>query len=514
VRPPGLLRRWFQWWSIEVRTTYDTVRYYGSAFSQTHPIRLATVASLFGIDPAPPDRCRVLEIGAGDGANIIPMAAHFTESQFVGIDLAESAVEIGNEVIRTLSLKNIELRAMDLLDATADLGTFDYIIAHGVFAWVPPNVQDKLLSITGETLAPNGVAYVSYNSYPGAHLRTIVRDMMRYYLDDGKPHADAVAESIPFLKFIGEEFSGGDDKKAAIIGEITDTLERPAYVVYHDELTEAYTPVYFHDFVNRAAACGLQFLGEAHLEYLRLGRFTPEVSEKIDRLCGTDRIRREQMWDFLKLRKFRSTLLVRSEVQLNENAATERIPMMYVASLAEIVGSDAAEPQAVEFKGPHGASLKTAHPLVKATMACVIERWPEPIPFATVLRSVEQRTGSQVDPGELANILLAATHAGLMYLEAFPFQCVREPGPRPRVSAIARLQAERGWPITTQRHTALDATGDIGRFLVTLLDGTRGRKELLSDMKAAIETDAPDEAFEQMLDENLRKLATTGLLIE
>ena len=31
------------------------------------------------------------------------------------------------------------------------------------------------------TLAPGGVAYVSYNTYPGWHLSTVIRDLMLYH---------------------------------------------------------------------------------------------------------------------------------------------------------------------------------------------------------------------------------------------------------------------------------------------------------------------------------------------
>ena len=53
---------------------YDEVPYPGRAFPQTHPDRLATMATLYGLDAAPPDACRVLELGCGDGGNLLPMA--------------------------------------------------------------------------------------------------------------------------------------------------------------------------------------------------------------------------------------------------------------------------------------------------------------------------------------------------------------------------------------------------------------------------------------------------------
>ncbi len=77
------------------------------------------------------------------------------------------------------------------MDVDADLGQFDYIIAHGVYSWVPPAVQDKILAICKQNLAANGVAYVSYNTYPGWHMINIVRGLMLYHTRDVADPDDA-----------------------------------------------------------------------------------------------------------------------------------------------------------------------------------------------------------------------------------------------------------------------------------------------------------------------------------
>lgn len=156
---------------------YDEIPYPGFPLPQTHPDRLATLATLFGMKPAPPAACRVLEVGCGDGGNLIPMALGLPESQFLGIDLAEKPVAAGCALIHSLGLQRIHLRTLDLMDAGRQLGEFDYIIAHGVYSWVPGEVRDGLLRLCRMLLAPNGVAYVSYNTYPGFHRRELFRDI-------------------------------------------------------------------------------------------------------------------------------------------------------------------------------------------------------------------------------------------------------------------------------------------------------------------------------------------------
>src|SRR5271169_6418311 len=163
-------------------TAYDEIPYPGSAFSRTHPDRLAVMAILFGMAPAPVARCRVLEIGCGDGGNLIPMAFGLPESSFTGVDLAESAIARGQELIGRLGLRNIQLRYLDLMDVDSGFPEFDYIIAHGVYSWVPPQVAEKILDICKSHLAEQGVAFVSYNTYPGGHLLDTIREMMQFHM--------------------------------------------------------------------------------------------------------------------------------------------------------------------------------------------------------------------------------------------------------------------------------------------------------------------------------------------
>src|SRR6185295_3704703 len=125
---------------------------------------------------------RVLELGCGDGGNVIPMAFSLPDSTFMAIDLADRPVAAGKAMAVHLGLRNLTLLAKDILTVTPEFGEFDYIIAHGVYAWVPPPVQNKLLAVCRANLAPNGVAFVSYNSYPGSRLKEIAREMFQYFV--------------------------------------------------------------------------------------------------------------------------------------------------------------------------------------------------------------------------------------------------------------------------------------------------------------------------------------------
>src|SRR5437762_1595533 len=182
---------------------YDAVSYPGYAHAQTHPDRLSTIAALFGMTPGPSERCRVLEVGCGDGHNLIGMASALPESTFVGFDLAGQPIASGREMLERLGLKNVTLTQQDLMSLTPDIGSFDYVIAHGFYAWVPSPVQDRLLTLCREVLAPQGVAYVSYNAYPGCRLREMLRDLMQFHVrgvDEPSARIAAAKAAVDFVR--------------------------------------------------------------------------------------------------------------------------------------------------------------------------------------------------------------------------------------------------------------------------------------------------------------------------
>ncbi|MBV8140463.1 MAG: class I SAM-dependent methyltransferase, partial [Verrucomicrobia bacterium] len=186
-------------------TVYDEVLYPAAVFPQTHPNRLATVAFLRGMQPAPIHRCRVLELGCGVGANIIGMAFQLPTSEFIGLDLAQRPIASGQASVIELDLRNVSLHAMDLCDANPErFGRFDFIIAHGLYSWVPQPVRERILAICREMLNPQGVAYISYNAYPGNHLRDLVRGMMRFHTAGFEDPVDKVGQARGLLKFLAE----------------------------------------------------------------------------------------------------------------------------------------------------------------------------------------------------------------------------------------------------------------------------------------------------------------------
>ena len=324
---------------MDIRTAYEEVLYRAQPFNQTHPSRLFALATLFGLEPAPLDRCRVLEVACADGGNLIPMAAEFPGSEFVGFDLAETVIRAGQEDVAALGLTNIRLEPMDLMDAGAALGSFDYVIAHGLYSWVPEPVRDRLMALVKASLTPRGVAYVSYNALPGCRIREMFRDMMLFHVRDLEESDQRLYGAREFLECFVAAQAGFERPRQYLTEQAQVLIDQGPVVLFHDELGVVYHPVYFHEFLAHADRHGLQYLSEANYYNTQAGKIPANVAAEVDRLTGGNRILREQYFDFLKCRMFRQTLLCHAGTELPGEPLAERVSRLAAASPAKPVSA-------------------------------------------------------------------------------------------------------------------------------------------------------------------------------
>ena len=492
--------------------SYDRVRYTGLPLPQTHPDRLATIATLFGMAPAPPIKCHVLELGSGDGGNLIPMALGLSASRFTGIDLAAQAVAQGRAVVDTLGLKNITLLPLDLMDIGPELGEFDYIIAHGVYSWVPENVRERLLHLCHANLAPQGVAYVSYNAYPGFHRREMFREMMQYRVQGVEDPADRVQRAIELIAWLNQCRPESQLTRALLTEELQHLKENDSWYVYHDDLAPNNHAEYFHEFAARARCHGLQYLGEADFLEMQSDIYPAATVEALRRFAQGDVLRKEQYLDFIKGRRFRQTLLCRSEVALDRSPQPAQLMAMHFASAANPVSAapDLRPEVLEEFRGPRGAALQTGDQQVKTALLQLHAIWPQSVPFADLL----SQAGGEAVP--LANALLHGYSAGLLEVSVRPSQFAAQAGEHSVSSPLARLQAESGSLVTSLRHTSAELEDDLDRCLVWLLDGTRDRSALTDALRQFLRkhpVPGVERVTPYLLETRLARLAKQALLV-
>ncbi len=497
-------------------TPYDNVVYPSAVFAQTHPDRLATLAKLFGMTPAPVERCRVLELGCGDGSNLIAMAYALPGSEFVGVDLAQRPIQKGQAAVADLGLKNIVLYALDVLDFPQALGHFDFIIAHGLYSWVPAVVRDKILAICGERLNPCGVAYISYNAYPGNHQRDLVRRMMQYHAGHFPDPEQQIRQARGLLKFLAESKAEPDVYRMTLKQELERVVKYPDAAFFHDDLSPVNHSVYFHEFAQHAAQNGLQYLAESDVLDRRPGDYPPHVAATLRELDSGDVIAREQYEDFLRCRAFRQTLLCRREVNLDRTWKAACVQELYVAGEVRPAAPnpDPGSNLPQLFLGPKGAEIESGRPIVKTAFLHLGEVWPRYLHFSELLTRVRRHLGHddgapshgvENDAEELATAILQAYEAGFIELHAHKPGFVTEVSERPTASALARRQLREGDVVPTLRHNVFKIDGALGRQLVLLLDGSRDRAALLKELGEDVK---PEE-----LEVNLTSLARAAILV-
>ena len=481
---------------VPAQSAYDALPYSVCAFAQTQPDRLATIGTLFGMHPAPPANCRVLELGCAQGGNLIPMALGSPRSHFVGIDLSARQVADGQVIVRELGLKNVDLRALNILDLTDSFGTFDYILTHGVYSWVPPVVQDKILDICSRNLTPNGIAYVSYNALPGWHARGAVREMIWYHSAGIPDPALRVRQARALLAFLAKSMPDQLPGYSALIRmELAVLLKTPDTYLLHEHLEEFNEPLYFHQFVERVAAKGLQYLGEAQVGTMLADRFGPETEKTLQQI-SPDMLHMEQYMDFLRNRMFRQTLLCHNDVKLERKLDPETVMRFRIASSAKPLSKtcDIRSEQDEEFGIKGGLTLKTHDPLMKATMLHLAETWPLSVPFESLHAAAREQLGlpssnAQPEMMQLATRLLNCYTSSLVEFSISPPAFVSQISERPVASPYARLRASQGPKVVNMRLESIEF-GEKSLEILRQLDGKLDRAAIIEMAKGWLEANA------------------------
>ena len=466
-------------------TAYDEVRYSNHPYAQTHPERLAIVARLHGIETPDPSHARVLEFACGAGANLLGMAYAYPDLRAVGVDLASSAIAEAQERAEGAGLDNVEFIHGDVTQLRdGQLGEFDFVISHGLYAWVPEEVQDGLLAAVKSHLAPDGVAYISYNAMPGGHIRTMIREMGMFHAREVAGDMAKAEAARGFYEWLQLRANGDDAFAMLLQWELPSLVRGPISRIVHDDFSPNWSPVYFADFMEHAGRHGLAYVGEAQPTDLVEGRWPEGVEEQLEEIAGDDRIAREQYGDFLLCRRFRQTVLC--------HEGRESMAMPDAAAMMGMGHTTNLEADAIEEED------------LRPVIALLAETAPDPVPFPRIA----ERLGT--DEQTAAELLLRTFMKSYTGPHVAPPPRAGAPGERPRASALARHQIERGdKEVTTLTHGVVAIEEPEARALIALLDGTRTQAELIDALAADGLEVTPEE-----MEVGLRGLGRMGLLHE
>jgi methyltransferase-like protein len=501
----------------------------------SQPEFLETIARLRGMQPAPAGRARVLELGSAGGENLLPLADRYPESRFVGIEPSATGIESAVRTAREAGLDNIEFRQQDIRQLGPRVGTFDYIIAHNVYSQAGRPTRDKLLAVCRDHLAAQGIAYVSYKTYPGWLVHHMLRDMMIYDTRGAQNRADALARSRKLLDFLQTSLVQDHPYDAMVRSEAAELARQDDESLWEHHLAPVSHPVYFPQFVEHAQSYALKLAGDAAAGIRLIDSLWPSAERQLEAI-NPDALSRELFRDVLQNRTQRQSLLCHENVPVSSSLAPELLRGLYLegALRPELPDVNLRDTDEVHFSSPGGVRTSTAWPLVKAALMHLGDVWPDFVRFEDLLTAacarydkVSAAASTQEDVARLEENLLHCCLGGSVRLHSHGPSFVSRAADAPLASPLARLQARRGGPVANRRHEPVELD-PFDRHVLELLDGTRNRAEMVEHLASGVgqgrlialaheqrleSFDDAQRAFTQALPDALTRLANSALLI-
>ncbi|MDX3986653.1 MAG: class I SAM-dependent methyltransferase [Achromobacter sp.] len=523
-----------------ISDSYDETPYTSNAFPFTAPGHLHAVAHLYGVTTPLPSEARVLELGCAAGGNLLPFVLAHPKAKAVGVDLSPQQIASGQLLIDQLKIRNLELRAMSITDIDATWGKFDYIICHGVFSWVPPEVREAILRVCRENLKPNGLAYISYNTYPGWKASDIVRDAMLLNSYAARSPQEKLGRAKQMLSLLEHGLWAGNAMNGALTRAAHQVAKQSDDYLAHEYLEAVNSPCYFLEFVAAIQQSGMAYLTDAEPQSTFPSTYGANVVEHLKDLdVETTREMREQYLDFAVGRQFRKSLIMHAEqasMLLDNPEATHFRSMHFAAKIETISDRNPGRPAERAYLLAPGNTLTTESFALIAVLERLKDAWPASVPFAALSAAVAltmpTANSDAHSSATLSSLTLLMNANALQFrLEPAPYTTDEPtlsliPGALKLLTAIesrdGRIGAHNFW------HQAVKLNMESATLFVTkLLDGSRTRQELRTELRNALSSghvEHPlgvavkgvrnlDPVAQELLSSILRNLRKVGLLL-
>jgi SAM-dependent methyltransferase len=454
-------------------TTYDTVAYPAGLFRKTLPQRLSVMAALHGLTPAPVPTARVLEIGCGDGLNIIAMAAAYPNAQFTGFDLSAQAIGRGQALVEKAGMTNVTLEVVNVLDAVQHYGSgsFDYIIAHGVYAWVPQPVQRAIMALFAHALSAQGVAYVSYNAMPVGHFRTVMRAMLLHEVSEIEEPEKKIEAARALLQSLVDNDPGNFVVGIHMRMMAEEMLQRNVSVLFHDELGEVFDPQTLMQVVTAGQEAGLRYLTDA--EHVRLFEGFLEEGEDIPDDPDGLVLHRAQALDYREGIGFRISLFVQGAAKPSRIVDPSLIDQFWISTVL------AWDEENQRFQFGDNKFLEAEDAEMTAIFHKIVDARPGWLPVAGLIKDEARR-----------RMFLRLFSAGHVDLHTTPAPFVVEIGEKPHCSPLVRAEIALELPrLSRLDHQKLTIDQPHVRALLAAANGQRTVAEMAAMLDGVFPAD-------------------------
>ncbi|MEO6919058.1 MAG: methyltransferase regulatory domain-containing protein [Collimonas sp.] len=468
-----------------VEQAYDATPYTSHPFKATAPEHLAAVAALFNLTPPRTDNARVLELGCAAGGNLIPHAQRHPDGRYVGVDLSKVQIDAGQQRLTALGLNNIGLHHMSLSDIGPALGQFDYIICHGVYSWVSPQVQDAILRVCAENLAADGIAIISYNTYPGWKFKEVVREAMLFRGKNHEKPEDKLAHARGMFNFMHEMSSKGSVLHQ-VLEQHADTFSGKFddYYLQHEYLEPYNAPCYLSEFTARAQQRKLSYLADAETQSMFVSNLGSNIAEPLLRECENDQVVLEQYMDFLRNRQFRHTLLVHAEQQsrIRYLLNSARLALLHYACAVDSGAVAITQDDTEQALTLNGQQLVIKGRVNKVALQLLGERFPGTMHVPELVSAIRQRLQQRQDSDTetVIQLMEVLVIRGAVDYRVQPLDVAPAVSEQPLALASARadLSLDPNADTTNLWHQRINLN-IIEKVLLPKLDGNHTQEQLI-----------------------------------
>jgi len=462
--------------SNAVQDLYQSHAYPATSHPICDPATTAVAAKLAGLTVPPPSCARILDIGCSNGHHLLALARRWPDSRFTGIDFSGEAIREARQTAELAGLTNIEFIEADLRNFDPGDTAYDFIMAHGVYCWVPPDVRQALVDFCARHLSEAGIATISYNTQPGWQQRQALVDLVN--LLKTRPAAEEIGRDPAAILAYLATVPAPDTPQAAYLNSVLhDMFAKSVDILAFDDFGPINQPVTFLEFIGHTHAAGLRYLGESQL-HANFPISLPEgAAERLAPLAG-DPLMLQQTIDVLTNRTFRSSLLCRADAPVDTQLTTATALHFGVRSLHRFERTPEGA-RLVDDDGKEQARFQ--HPLAVAFFSALADTSPEAVPMQEVLERVSAIPQAQFDPTlslpAVARLVMDAAQKNLIELRIEPVRFDSSIPRMPKLDTLRQLSARRKYALVDIYQTPYTVP-DSRRTLVNAMDGTRTVDEL------------------------------------
>ncbi len=496
--------------AVDAGAHYDALPYVSHPFPQMQPARLAGLARMFGLSAPEVSHARVLEIGCASGGHLIPLAARFPHSLFLGLDPSRVQINEGRSRALSMRLSNIELRDVGVEGLKPEDGTFDYILCHGVYSWVPDEVRSAILSTIERHLAPDGIAYVSYNVLPGWRLLQGLRDALISVTS---------LESNPRQKLIRARMLLDLMKRGTDADSIWGKLWRQEAhrlseasddYLGHEFLETHNAPCTFPTFMAAAEAFNLSYLGEAELFTMLPENGNSEIAAELRGFVDNKLLAVEHMLDLVNGRTFRQTLLVHAAnaAHINRALVPEAMEGLHLIAPLDLAETHPDDPKLRCWADGVGRSITTPDP----NAALAIERLIARLPASSTLDDLTYDMEG-ADREMAADAIFRMLTVGLVDVSTEPVEALASLSLKPKLFEVARRDAQRGSASTANLRHEITYLSAPERLILPLVDGSRSLGIIANAIEKTHLVRSMGVSAPDLVLETLEEIARRGLLV-